>query len=346
MTTFDRTIATLLGVLAAGLCCFPLTAQQNTVAVFILAGQSNMEGKAQNKLLEHQATAPATKAAFAAYRNEDNSAWRERDDVFIKFLGRHGNLTMGYGSKDRTGCELAFGHYVGDRMKRPVLLIKTAWGGRSIKKDFRPPSAGLPDDEALGKELEDRIKRAEKRKQKAPTMAELKAEYGKDYRAMIHEVHATLDDMGKLFPKLRGKKARIEGFVWFQGWNDQYGGAEQEYESNLTHLIHDVRAEFSVADLPVVIGAMGQNGSTASKGAMKVIQDAQFAVGRTLANVETVATDVLVDRAAETLYPEWKQRFEEWERTGSDHRYHYLGSALWFNAIGQAFGSAMMRMLE
>lgn len=34
---------------------------ENTVKVFILAGQSNMEGKAKNKLLEHQATDPKTK---------------------------------------------------------------------------------------------------------------------------------------------------------------------------------------------------------------------------------------------------------------------------------------------
>ena len=32
-----------------------------TVKVFILAGQSNMEGKAPNKLLEHQATDEETK---------------------------------------------------------------------------------------------------------------------------------------------------------------------------------------------------------------------------------------------------------------------------------------------
>ena len=35
------------------------------VKVFILAGQSNMEGKAQNKLLDYQATDPRTKDFFA-----------------------------------------------------------------------------------------------------------------------------------------------------------------------------------------------------------------------------------------------------------------------------------------
>lgn len=35
-------------------------AQETTVKVFILAGQSNMEGKAKNELYEHQAQAPQT----------------------------------------------------------------------------------------------------------------------------------------------------------------------------------------------------------------------------------------------------------------------------------------------
>ena len=37
-------------------------------------------------------------------------------------------------------------------------------------------------------------------------------------------------------------------------------------------------------------------------------------------------------------------RFEEWERTGSDHRYHYLGSAIWFSRIGFALGDALVEL--
>jgi hypothetical protein len=35
-----------------------------------------------------------------------------------------------------------FGHVLGDYCRAPVLLIKTAWGGKSLYKDFRPPSSG------------------------------------------------------------------------------------------------------------------------------------------------------------------------------------------------------------
>ncbi len=64
------------------------SAQKAPVKVFILAGQSNMEGKVQNPLLEHQASDAKTKAQFAHLRKGD--AWAVRDDVFIKFLNRKG----------------------------------------------------------------------------------------------------------------------------------------------------------------------------------------------------------------------------------------------------------------
>ena len=66
------------------------------VKVFILAGQSNMEGKAPNALLNYQAEAPQTKDLFAHLRKDGQ--WIVRDDVFIKFLDRKGPLTIGYGS--------------------------------------------------------------------------------------------------------------------------------------------------------------------------------------------------------------------------------------------------------
>ncbi len=52
--------------------------------VFILAGQSNMEGKAPNTLLDLQAADPKVKDLFAHLR-QDNK-WIVRDDVFVKFL--------------------------------------------------------------------------------------------------------------------------------------------------------------------------------------------------------------------------------------------------------------------
>lgn len=320
----------------------------NTVKVFILAGQSNMEGKAQNKLLEHQATDPKTAKLFAHLRK--NGKWIKRDDVFIKYLDRHGKLTIGYGSRDRTGVELQLGHTLGDHFKEPVLLVKAAWGGHSLYQKFRSPSAGLPSEEKLAAELAQAVERTrntnEKRKQNnpLPTMEDIKSGYGVSYRAMMEEVNEALTNYETTFPELKGSKPEIAGFVWFQGWNDQYNGAETEYASNMAHFIRDVRKDLKAPELPFVIGVMGQNGSKEAKGAMKVIQEAQLAMKEALPGVKAVHTDVLIDKAAEALYPTWKDNFEEWEKTGSDHAYHYLGSAIWFNRMGRAFADALLEL--
>ena len=328
-------------------------AAEDTVKVFVLAGQSNMEGKVQSILMEHQSTDAKTKDLFKHLRNEDG--WITRDDAFIKFLGKHGGLTQGYGSGDRTGVELEFGWRMADHFEEPVLLIKAAWGGHSLVEKFRSPSAGLPPEEKLNEQLEQAIKRTKQNNEKhkkddpLPTMDDIKARYGVSYRNMLKEVEDTFANYETLFPALKGKKLEIAGFVWFQGWNDQYGGAELEYESNMKHFINDVRKDLKAPGMPFVIGVMGQNGSKEPKGAMLTIQQAQLAmqeVPEFKDNVRSVRTDVLIDKAAEELYPTWKKNFEEWKKTGSDHPYHYLGSAIWHLRMGGAFADAMEELLK
>jgi len=97
------------------------------VKVFILAGQSNMEGHAANSLMDHQATDPKTKDFFAHLRDGDK--WAVRDDVFVKFLARKGPLTIGYGVGKNTGVELELGYMIGEPFEEPVILIQPAWGG-------------------------------------------------------------------------------------------------------------------------------------------------------------------------------------------------------------------------
>ena len=326
--------------------------EEKPVRVFILAGQSNMEGKAPNTLFEHQATDAQTKDLFAHLRQGDQ--WAVRDDVWIKFLERKGPLTIGYGSPDRTGVELEFGTLLGNHFDEPVLLVKAAWGGHALYKQFRSPSAGYPADGVLQKELDQAQKRVDENNQKnnrndpRPTLDDIKQGYGISYRNLLAEVKDVLEHHATLFPELEGTRPQLSGFVWFQGWNDQYG-AEHEYASNLRHLIDDVRKDLNAPQLPVVIAAMGQNGSKPAQGAMLIIRDAQLSmndVPQYQGNVRAFRTDVLVDQAAEELYPTWRENFARWQLTGGDHGYHYLGSAIWFTRIGHAMGEAMLELLK
>ncbi len=331
----------------------PLQAQEaaKTVKVFILAGQSNMEGKARNTLLDYQAANAPTKELFTHLRKDDK--WITRDDVFIKFLERKGPLTVGYGSPSCTGVELEFGTMMGNYYNEPVILVKAAWGGHSLYKLFRSPSAGFPADEVLQKELVQSRERVTKNNEKnkktdpLPTMEEIKKDYGSSYRNMMTEVKTVMNDHAALFPALKGMKPELAGFVWFQGFNDMFG-AENEYASNMKHFINDVRKDLNSPKLPFVIGALGQNGSKPATGGMLVVREAQLsmnAVPEFKGNLKAFPVDVLVDKAAEEMFPNW-QKNPAWVNTGSDRPYHYYGSAIWFNRIGKAMGEAMLELVK
>jgi alpha-galactosidase len=340
-------VSVLLGSPAAG------QAADGKVKVFIYAGQSNAVGMAKNTLWNTQAEAPETKDFFAHFRKDGK--WIVRDDVFIKFHDNKGGLTIGFGAPKCSSSELEFGWMMGDNFDEPVLIIKTAWGGRSLYKPFRSPSSGLPGEDKLQAELEQAQKKVkaanEKSKKNAPlpTMDDIKQGYGQCYRDMMTEVKDTLANYETLFPELKGKQFELAGFVWFQGWNDMFGGIENEYAANMKNFINDVRKDLGVPKLPLVIAAMGQNGSNEPKGAMKVIQDAQMSMQdlpEFKGNVKSFRTDVLVDKKAEQVIKGWRDHVEEWNKVGSDEGYHYLGSAIWYTRIGHAMGEAMLDLLK
>src|SRR6185295_12828036 len=104
-------------------------------------------------------------------------------------------LTVGYGSPGRTGVELEFGTAMGSHFEEPVLLIKAAWGGHSLYKNFRPPSAGLPPANVLDAELVKAQERVSKENEKTkknnplPTLDDIKKEYGVSYQNVLKEFH-------------------------------------------------------------------------------------------------------------------------------------------------------------
>jgi Carbohydrate esterase, sialic acid-specific acetylesterase len=309
------------------------------VKVFILAGQSNMEGKAKVSLLDYQAEQPATRDLFKHPRKDGK--WIEREDVWIKFLDRKGKLTVGYGSPKCIGPELEFGTVVGDRYDEQVLLIKTAWGGRSLYRDFRSPSAGLPPAAVLDKMLAD-----QKKRKPETTLDDVKKPFGASYREMLEEVNSTLAGLKTHFPGYAGQGYELAGFVWFQGWNDMIDAdATAAYTENLTHFIRDVRKDLKAPKLPFVIGQMGVDGANPSAGVkkFKAAQADVLGVAEFKGNVALVKTDAFWDTGAEAVFKKgWREHLDEWNKVGSDYPYHYLGSAKTMCRIGRAFGEAIL----
>ncbi len=249
--------------------------------VYILTGQSNMEGHAKISSFDHVGMDPKTAPILKEMRNSDGSP-RVLDDVWISYrTGSEempvgvGKLTAGWGSrKDPTqdggkiGPEFTFGIYAEKLLGEPVLIIKAAWGGKSIHTDFRPPSAGP---------YEFRDDQIEQFKKQGKNIDEIKAERaaatGKYYRLMMDHVKAVLSDPKKAHPGYDAKEGvELAGIVWFQGWNDMVAqdvypkrdqpGGYDDYSKVLAHFIRDVRKDLNAPKLPFVIGVMGAGGPT------------------------------------------------------------------------------------
>ncbi|HXH60954.1 MAG TPA: sialate O-acetylesterase [Fimbriimonadaceae bacterium] len=245
-----------------------LQPQQPRLKVFILAGQSNMEGKGMPAPLAWQVSQPQYQERWKSFIKDSDYAaftqdyeasvakdpknpiydWSERDDVWIDFHERHGNLSVGYSDrKNAFGPEVTFGQAMGDRYKEPVLLIKTAWGGKAIARGFLPPSER--DTEAKWQAIA---------KNENKTVEEVKQTHGEFYDLMVKEIDDALANIKQNHPAYQGQGYQIKGFVWFQGFNDQFGpGYPDAYLHNMTAFINDVRKKYG--DIPFVIGQMGQD---------------------------------------------------------------------------------------
>lgn len=288
-------------------------AGKSPVKVFILAGQSNMEGHGITQIgarknegkgsLEYMVKNSATSERFS-HLVDDRGRWVVRDDVWIWYLGRAGGLSVGYGARnDRIGPELQFGHVMGDYFDNQVLLIKTAWGGKSLAKDFRPPSSG--------------------------------GDVGPYYTEMLKHVRDVLADIGKYFPDYDGRGYELAGFGWHQGWNDRVNqGFNDEYEKNLANFIRDVRKDLGVKDLPFVIAETGMSGHEDLHPRALSLMRAQAAVAEYeefKGNVAFVGT---------------KDFFRPKEVSPSGQAYHWNTNAETYFLIGNGMGEAMRRLCE
>jgi len=322
-------------------------AKTGPVKVFILAGQSNMQGHASLRTLEYLIYNEATAAQYQQWKDRWGD-WYQRGDVWIWTTDgqRYGNLKPGFGQSERKiGPELGFGEVMGEKLAEQVLLIKTCWGGRSVKRDFLPPGADLPPDEVLQKELENARKR-----DPSATIEQIKARYGKAYRDMIAAVNEVLGNLEQLFPGYDPKRGyELAGFVFFQGWNDMIDGQQRAekyagYTRRLAQLIRDVRKDLKAPNLPVVIGELGAS----KRGDFQAAQEAVAKLPEFKGNVKFVKTRDFWEPEVEKMVSEGLWKGPDWVKfynVGSERGYHYLGSARILYKIGRAFGEGMAELL-
>ncbi len=290
------------------------------------------------KVKAAQAELTKLQAEYDAKFQKITDAFTVSKRVFITSIGdnhkRTGPLTVGFGGAiDKIGPELGFGLSLEQRIDAPILLIKTSWGGKSLHHDFRPPSAGpyeLTKDEA-----------------KKDNAAKIKETAGLNYRMMISTVHEVLKDLKKHHPAYDASVGyEIAGFVWFQGFNDQFSPAYRDnYKTNMIAFVKDIRKEYQVPNMPFVIGVMGTGGTKESvdKNAVSVAQREAAAAPEFKGNVIAVESYPYYDmRAFDIFKKDWTKHLLEFSLVGSDRPYHYMGSGTFFARFGDALATAMV----
>ena len=264
-----------MAIAVVSLVCVSHVSAKTPLKVFILVGQSNMQGHAEISTFDHVGMDPATAPLLKEMRNADGTP-RVCDNVWISSIGNdgtdeeyHGQLTAGYGAKGRgtkIGPEFTFGIYMQKHLDEPILIIKTAWGGKSLHTDFRPPGSGPYEFN------EDQLENLRKqRKDIDQARADRAAASGHYYGLMLDHVNKVLKDIKRVCPAYDAESGyELAGFVWFQGWNDMVGrdvypnrdnaGGYDLYSRLMTQFIRDVRKDLAAPKLPFVIGVMGAGG--------------------------------------------------------------------------------------
>jgi len=227
-----------------GICCCASAGASDSVdtskpiKVFVLAGQSNMQGHGRISLEKDGDLDYAAKLKQFAYLKKGGE-WSQRRDVwYYHKAGRDGVVTkgelrIGLGANEKSiGPELVFGHLMGDHFKEQVLLIKCAWGGQPLGGSFRPPSSGNT---------------------------------GEKYKQVLAEVKDVVANLEPIFPDYEDQGFEMVGFFWHQGWNDGCNREfSLEYEENMVNFIKDMRKDLGNEDLPFVIATSGMGGPNAT----------------------------------------------------------------------------------
>jgi hypothetical protein len=295
-------------------------AGSNQVKIFILAGQSNMEGHGEMNPAGTPGTLqtiydndPVTHAHLKTGGN-----WTVRDDAWIWYQRGgttlvHGGLTAGYGANSQTiGPELQFGHAMGDYFSQKVLLIKTAWGGKSLRTDFRPPGSGWNRDEPA-----------------------TDGDEGYYFKLMLDAVVEATANLRTYFPTHDPADGHeIAGFAWHQGWNDRVTPAfAAEYEVNMARFIRDVRSALGVPAMPFVIATTGMDGTPD----YSEVESAQLRMENFTAYPDFRGNVAVVDTQSFWFPP---------HQSPADEGYHWNRNAGTYYRIGKSIAEEMQALLE
>jgi iduronate 2-sulfatase len=230
-------------VIALVLCCgFQAAVSAASYDVYLLAGQSNMDGRGKAADLDAAQRQPSTQALIY-YRNPPTSSdgWKPLAPGFSMPPGYKGGLPA-----PTFGPELGFAAaLLAAKPDQRLAFIKGSKGGTSIE-EWKPGTKGA-----------------------ASTQ-------GPCYRAYLETIA-----LAEKALTANGDTMTIRALLWHQGESNAKDTAE-EYQAKLAVLIARLREDVAQADLPVVVGEVFDNGKrdgvrAAERAIVKAIPAVAFA---------------------------------------------------------------------
>jgi len=241
----------------------------------------------------------------------------------------HGPLSLGYTKfAERHGPEYPFGVSFERMVDGPVLLVKCAWGGKSLKGEFRPPSLSTKEE---------------------PT--------GLYWKLSMEHVRSVLANPGKYHPDYDPKEGyELAGLVWFQGWNDK---GNEEYGEQLVRFIKDFRKEVKTPNLPVVCGLLGHSSwkhttfadGDVNSGMLYAAQHTDLKGTVDIVNtVKYYPIELNFLGAVKEAYGENSREYKKAEqvigRAASKDGVHYHGSAKFMFLTGDAMARSLANLIK
>jgi hypothetical protein len=299
------------------------------VQVFILMGQSNMLGFGKVNGGDGSLDNAVKNKKLYPYLIDSKGNWTVRKDVrnvrvmnFKDFTNDW--MTIG---KSNIGPEIGIGHYVGQVMDAPVMILKSCIGNRSLGWDLLPP--GTKPYQAGGK-LQPGYRGTPNNPKGNGEKVAGEWYAGKQYDDDTESAKKVLENLSKYYPG--AKKYKIAGFCFWQGAKDGGNPAHAEaYEKNLVQFIKALRKDFNAPKAPFVIATMG-HGKKGGGGNAGKITDAQLAVdGKTGKHKEFKGN-------VATFYSNPVSK-------GGSANSHYGSNAETYMNVGEGMGKAMATLL-
>ncbi|BDS07073.1 hypothetical protein NT6N_21130 [Oceaniferula spumae] len=209
--------------------------------IYLLAGQSNMDGRGKTTNLTQDQRQPSD-SILIFYQNPPHTSagWKPLTPGFSippRFKGKLPSPTF--------GPEIGFAAAMTEQRPNHVMaFIKCSKGGTNLRADWKPGVAGKPDTQ------------------------------GPCYRNLIATIKLATDQLTK-----DGHQYKLSGLLWHQGESDSKASAKV-HQRRLAELIARIREDTGVKNLPWVVGEVFDNGKRDNvRAALRAVSDDDPACG-------------------------------------------------------------------